>query len=466
MALAAVVVFVALLGSTALPRGHVFTGDTPKLVHGTRVALECVRQSQWTRCGLLNPRFSAVREYPVLQYFPVAAMVQSGWSDRAILRALGVLSFAAFLTTLVLLVRAGRHLSSPMWTPLLLAVALTGPLLFYSTSAFGEMLTASLVLACMVAVLERRPALILVLTLVAGLGKETLPPFVLALGIIVGRRDRDGWLPPRRVLLPLLAGSAASALVAGAFNEFRFGSWGNENYLQPAFRISHVRAARNLWNLLVAFDGGLTWFWTSMSLLLVALAFVAFVGLAQRRRSTLPSFAVLAVFAALMIGLASWYSPFGWVAWGPRLTLPLLPALVVAAAYAGGERLSAAVAGVMRRTWALIALLAIVLISAWPQAGAPWQADRVAGLVQFRQCSASPRSHSEAFYDCEDLVAWRHHDNQLVAASTGGGRAGLAGELSLIGAVSLLVLESRRRASGDAQDSSGRTPGAAVRSTM
>ncbi|MEO6120572.1 MAG: hypothetical protein ABIW46_09010, partial [Acidimicrobiales bacterium] len=30
------------------------------------------------------------------------------------------------------------------------------------------------------------------------------------------------------------------------------------------------------------------------------------------------------------IGLALWVSPYGWIAWGPRLALPLMPAALVA----------------------------------------------------------------------------------------------------------------------------------------
>ena len=52
-------------------------------------------------------------------------------------------------------------------------------------------------------------------------------------------------------------------------------------------------------------------------------------------RSVVP-WAVLGVLAAELAGLALWYSPFGWIGWGPRLTLPLVPPLLVlAVAFAG-----------------------------------------------------------------------------------------------------------------------------------
>ncbi len=55
----------------------------------------------------------------------------------------------------------------------------------------------------------------------------------------------------------------------------------------------------------------------------------------RRWRSVVP-WAVLGVLAAELAGLALWYSPFGWIGWGPRLTLPLVPPLLVlAVAFAG-----------------------------------------------------------------------------------------------------------------------------------
>src|SRR5262249_19753358 len=75
----------------------------------------------------------------------------------------------------------------------------------------------------------------------------------------------------------------------------------------------------------------------------VILAGVLVLGLATlaRRprdiRRWAPPVAVAAVTAAFTGLLASWWSTFGWIAWGPRLTLPLLPALVVAAGRAGPQ---------------------------------------------------------------------------------------------------------------------------------
>ena len=314
------------------------------------------------------------------------------------------------------------------------------------------MLSASLVVACVVACLDRRaPALIGVLALIAGLGKETLPLFVVALGLVVGRDEDDDWLPPLRVAGPLVVGSLMAIVAGGAFNLFRFGTWRNRTYLQPAYHLGPVRTARNVWNLLVAPGGGLAWFWTSLFLLVLGLAVVGVAHLSRPSRRMVGPLVVLGTFAALVVGLASWWSPFGWVAWGPRLTVPVLPALAVAAAYAGRRASSRVVRAVLRRAWVFAGIVVIVLVSAWPQAGAPWQGERLPRLIQVHDatCPDNGVRFSSHYFDCVDHLAWRHQHNQLVEASSGGGRAALVSQLVLLAAVVLLMVEARRRVVGD-----------------
>src|SRR5207249_4558560 len=65
-----------------------------------------------------------------------------------------------------------------------LAVLLSGPLLWYATSSFGEMLAALVTTALVAACLRRAGAALVGLLLVlAGLSKDTALPFLLLLGL-------------------------------------------------------------------------------------------------------------------------------------------------------------------------------------------------------------------------------------------------------------------------------------------
>jgi len=117
-----------------------------------------------------------------------------------------------------------------------------------------------------------------------------------------------------------------------AFNLFRFDSVGNKTYLQPLFRVPgltrRVELAGGVW---AAPNGGVIPFWPLLVLLLAA-ALVS--GLRRREGQGVPrwpAIVLVGMVAVLTAQFASWYSPFGWIAWGPRLFLPWLPVLLVLA---------------------------------------------------------------------------------------------------------------------------------------
>ena len=79
LGLGAVVAFVVLMGTVGLSHGHIKTGDTPGLVRGARVALDCIgTDGRWSSCGTV-PRShdTTVGPFPLLQYLPAAAMVRA-----------------------------------------------------------------------------------------------------------------------------------------------------------------------------------------------------------------------------------------------------------------------------------------------------------------------------------------------------------------------------------------------------
>ena len=343
---------VILLAGPGMSRGQLHTGDTDHLVAGSRAILDCVDRHVFRACSFdASVGRSKVGPYPLLQYLPALAMRELGFRPLAVLRGLAWVNFVAFVVSLGLLASLAARARQDLWRPLLVVLGASGPMWFYATAGFGEMLAATMVLAAVLACLHRRPVLIGVLALVACLGKETFFPFVLALGLLAGRRDEDGWLPPRRVVLPLVLGVAGGAALSFGFNVFRYGTVRNVRYLQPQFRVHGFgRIARNVVELLIAPGGGLALYWPVIALLLIAVAMVGVRALRQRSvRVFGPIAALFVVIAAYTVVLALWWAPFGWIAWGPRLFLPLIPALAVVTIHVGGGPLARArVAGPSR----------------------------------------------------------------------------------------------------------------------
>ena len=456
VAAGALAALVVLLGASAAPRANP-GGDSALLVWGTRAALECLDEATVFRCGHPGPPGGPVTEveaYPLLQYLPAGAMVLAGLGDDAILNGLLALSTAAYAAAVALVALAGRRLPGPLG-PLLVAIVALSPLLFYAVSPFGEMLAAAMVLAAVLAALARRPGLAAVAVAVACIGKETLFPFVVVLALVAGRGPADRWLPPRRLTTAILAGAAAGVAANVAFNLFRFGTPRNLVYLDPALRVDRLGDAGSfLGALWAAPAGGLVWFWPAAAAGLVALGAAA---VSVRRRGGPELVAPLAAagtVVATTVGLARWFSPMGWVAWGPRLLLPVLPGALVAGAWAARRPLAAWAAAALARPVRRAAVAAALAAGAWPHLGVPWTEGRAfavmvapsAGCPDVRELD--PYSRPDQYYGCTRRALWRLEPSALATASTGGGWPAWAGRGAGVVAAGALVLAAHAATSG------------------
>jgi len=65
------------------------------------------------------------------------------------------------------------------------------------------------------------------------------------------------------------------------------------------------------------------------------------------------------------LGLARWYSPFGWCAWGPRLTFPFLGAVGVIAVYLVTTQVINFFMEAGKKYWLLI-FVCVVVVSSLP----------------------------------------------------------------------------------------------------
>ncbi len=83
--------------------------------------------------------------------------------------------------------------------------------------------------------------------------------------------------------------------------------------------------------LWLAPNGGVGWFWPLAAAVVIGLVVIAGTaarGGAERRRRSLPAVGLVVALLLTTGTLASWFAPFGWVAWGPRLMVPVLPAVL------------------------------------------------------------------------------------------------------------------------------------------
>ena len=446
----AVLVLVGLLVTDSTPQP---ARDTPTLVHGARVASDCIGVGTFDGCGRVEgTRYTEVGPYPLLQYLPSIALVELGRTDEQIVRDLARISTVAFLAALVLVFMIAQRALQAGWRSVLVIVMLTGPLLWYSRNSFSEMLAATVALAFMTCVVLRAPPLLVFLSLaLAATTKETAVPILLVLGLVCARDATDGWLPARRWTVALLGGAMLGFVLNSGFNFFRFGELKNVFYLDPVFATPGVEMkARYFVSLWAAPNGGLVWFWLSACLVFAAAGVVMLRQMRAPRdpKGWVPTAVVLGLVVINTVGLASWFAPFGWLAWGPRLNMPLTPAFVVAIVVVGGSALASFMGRVLRNSLGLIVVAVAIVVLAVPQVGVVWNPGAEAALATLDDAcpvGANVQVDATYYFGCIQHGAWRTKPLLLwEAARTGSFSARLA-EFGLAASVVSLMLIARRR---------------------
>jgi hypothetical protein len=455
---ASLVLFVLLLWFNAAPLGNIHTGDTDNLVVGTRRALACLGAGTWSECGLhKGAPVSEVFPYPALQYIPAAAFVASGRSDAAVVEALARLNIIAFAATIALCAWTFSSSERRASRALAIIAVIASTAVYHSTAGFGEMLAATVVVAAVGACIKRRPLLILVTVALSAIAKDTLLPFVATLGFLCAR-EPGRWTPPRRVVVALCVGAIAGAALIAGFNQFRFGQAMNTFYLQPLFRTPGL--GRILIFLAAGWlspSAGLLFYWpiaTVSIFLCTALAVVNLLRQPARLESWAPGLAVALLAVGFTAGLAAWFSPYGWIAYGPRLAVPLIPGLVIAALHLAGAPLEAFVRRLLRPAAGLAIVAALIVAAGWPQFGSAWSygpaiQDLIAGDSTCPHMMDTTIEKDPAlYYTCTEHRMWRLHALPIDEAASEGGSVALIGRL-LLATATITLLAAVRTASDE-----------------
>lgn len=447
-------------------------GDTPFVWDGTDAFIDCISRRDFVACrhsgeldfwGLTSP----IGDWPLLQHVPDLVAIGLGADTHhtrelvfVLLGVAGVVG-AVLLATLVL-----SRIGQPAWTWGFLAVVLSGPLIVYARTTFGEALATAL-LVCLVAATTLRapPQIVALAVLAASLTKETSYPFVAALGVLgLLLASRRTGRPVRRHLTWGAAGLAVAIVAASLFNLVRFGSPLNTNYLEPELRTPGLlRPLEYSLALLVSPNGGIVVYWLSASALVLAACALPLAFRSRLRLDPRPALVLTAIVLGLNLGLATWWDIFGH-GYGPRLTVPWVLPIVLLALVAYGEVLGDLARRLLAPTWRLLLVFAVVFASALPAVGHMWKPEAVGDFAAERQppCDAPWRGGVEEWHACQsDLLWFDYRPRPLYSiegvATTGGALSTVVLALTLLGCLILLrqdlQVEAEGRARGRAPDS-------------
>lgn len=389
---------------------------------GAGAAVKCLEHGRFTGCDRLpgGQMSGATRQgfvmgnvgpWAPLDYFvamPLRAAGLSADNTLSALIAVNAVAFAALVAVSWVLV---ARLAGKEWGPVFTVCLVTSPLLWYATVAFGEVFTALLAVVAVAAVLTRRsPVVIAVVVMVAGFTKETNAPFIAALCCLPLFTTVTDRARRRSALAAIGVGAAAAVVGNSIFNVFRFGSVFNSHYSDSVYQVSSLRRLGGFFvALLIAPNTGIVWLWPAVVVLLVFLAIAGVRG-APARTAPIARWSgvlVLAILLVEMLGLARWYSPFGWIAWGSRLVLPLFPAMLLCAITALGPVGTSALRRALSSSWSWFAG-AIALLAGVPQVAVLWRPKSLSSFFSGRGvcANAAVENNVGRYYRCAFHLAW------------------------------------------------------------
>jgi hypothetical protein len=425
-------------------------GDTGFVLDGSNAFLTCLSNHDFSGCGYTGKLNDAglmtpVGDWPLLQHLPDLAAIGLGADRHAtrsrVLELLGVAGIVlAVLAAWFACIRARQR--PFFWA--FMAVLLSGPLLWYARTTFGEALATGLVVAFVAATAAPASPLLVGLAAVgAAWTKETTYPFLIALGVLglLAARRRSG-TSIRWHLFAGAAGLAFAIVAASLFNVVRYGKIVSPNFSEPQLHTTGVlRKLDYAAAVLLSPSGGMVVFWFSASVLLLAGVVVAFRRGDRFARGT--ALAVVAVVAALALGFASWWTPFGWAAYGNRLFVPWGLPLALLAIVLYGDLLRPATARLLAPAWRLLLVLGVVLAFTLPAVGTMWRPNATGRFfTQEQPCERPWLGGAGPWQHCQQRLFWADRPMPLYAlrgvATAGGAITTMVVALGLLGCLVLL----------------------------
>ncbi|MEC4807407.1 MAG: hypothetical protein SAJ72_24520, partial [Jaaginema sp. PMC 1080.18] len=211
--------------------------------------------------------------------------------------------------------------------------------------------------------------IIFLLSFLTGITKETAFIFIILLGLVAALekskyKDREHRIfDTLTSLIPLLLGVSLSFIVNCLFNYFRYGTFQNILLLQDFFIVdSNFQKLISFLGIWISPGGGILFFWFFFFTFLFLNLFLTF-----QKKQPFYKLAELSLLAIVLIGLsigfATWFSPFGWISWGPRLILPWLPSVLFLVMIICADETNELFKNLTSKKWKQISLISLLFVT-------------------------------------------------------------------------------------------------------
>jgi hypothetical protein len=358
--------FFLLLITRILLKYPYYEGDTEVLLTGVDAIKSCINKGIFLKCP-------GVVHFPLFQYIPSLLLNALGYSQQFTLRILALINSLSFFSSLILIYFFLKKVTTNWSAQTAILIMVSSPLLWYAKSTFNEMTAAFVTLAFTGVVLLQYPVWIITLfTFLSGITKEIALPFLLLIGILalfpkILKNPRQC----KSQILGMVYGSVLALASTVTFNYFRFGSPSNTDLIQQTLIVnSATQRLISFLGIWLSPNGGILFFWFSWFICFFSIL-VAIIKLTIKRfRLTfyeLPALTIIIILFALTFGFASWFAPFGWACWGPRLMLPWLPSLLLLLIYFYQKEMLALLKKVFKNKFFTLLFLFLFFFISLPQ---------------------------------------------------------------------------------------------------
>jgi hypothetical protein len=303
------------LGFFYLKQIPILSGDTVALSQSARSLVTCLENGQFRGCAGTN-------QFGLPQHIPAMFLAWKGLDDGSIVFILSCLNVLA-LGLLARLIYASR--SIPAIGKILIGVTLfVGPIIAYGPYSFGEAISILAYVGLAIAIFEKKHFQIIIFMVLAVTSRETA--FV-SIGLLTGAilvfESNKSRRELKQMFLTVYGSMLLGIVCLFSFNVWKFNSWKNVPHMDPVLRTPGlILKLKSGIGIIFSPNGGLLPYWFLGAVVAVGIPLVGIISRRRGKRLQFSFFLLVSGFTAQVAILSSWYAPYGWIAWGPRLMVP------------------------------------------------------------------------------------------------------------------------------------------------
>lgn len=292
----------------ALP---VVTGDTYELIAASNNLVACISDLNSNYClelerfGFTPHLISAL----LLQIFPNVDVVIVLWS---------ILNYILCIFIISIIYKIYYSINSVPTSNIFFIGTAFSPMIAYGVYSFSELTFIFLSLFCLKLLFENKQYLAIIPGILAIAYKDnafvTLVPLALAILLITKSSKKSYFL--------LSLTTITGILINWFFSYIRYQSLTEGVYQDTGVVIDPITNLNNLVAVWLSPSGGVLGYFFILPMILIIILINSF--RSNTKRQFYVVLLLLLPVILINLNLALWYSPFGWIGWGPRLFLPTI----------------------------------------------------------------------------------------------------------------------------------------------